>query len=235
MYASCNSAVVKSDHFNTGASCYCSRFVFLRERTFKADYLHRASAGYREHRTDGMCAVERRIHSVSPVIGVTVRDGRPDSSAVMNVFAFYVLNFADLTFFISELHFKRVSHIAVVLSISIYHARLFHGFDQFYRLSHSLAGKNFGHNVKPGFHAPDSVSSMLVCVICKNHSVHIMFNELFKISIKRYVDPFFFRFFSDPLEKRFIFVANRNKFRVIVLEQYVDHRMSACSAEHADF
>jgi hypothetical protein len=83
-----------------------------------------------DHRPDGVRAIEGRVHSVAPMISVTVRDLRPNMAAIVNVFTFAVQEFSVFTRAEISTHFHNAGEETAIFAKRVNFPALFHRFDK---------------------------------------------------------------------------------------------------------
>ena len=152
----------------------------------------------------------------------------------MDVFAACMRHLADRALAVTFPHLERLVHIAVVFGIGVHQPRALDRFDQLYGLRHRLAGQHLAHDVLAGVQCPDREGGVLRRIVRQHHRVQIVGDKVVKVFEQRDVLPQLLRLLLRLNEQRLVPVAHGRQLRLRMMQQRLDHRRAACSAEHAD-
>ena len=147
-------------------------------RQFESRYLYGFKSADMQKRTYRVRAVKKRAHVVSPVVRIAVGDIGPDRFAVMEIFAFAVLKFAERARFIKPLHLARGMHITIVFRVRINFPALLDRFEKGDRFRHILNGEYFTEYVFARVKALYRERRVFVRVVRKHDRVQIASKDL---------------------------------------------------------
>ena len=145
-----------------------------------------------QHWPKAVRTIEIGRHFVAPVCRVAVSDSGCDRGAIVDIFAFRVADIANVSVLDAVPHLEIVLHITVIFGIGVHETGFLYRFDKRNSLRYRSTGKHFGQNMFACVKTFNCVQSMFMCIIGKNHGIHIMSDKIIKIGVGCHVCIFFF-------------------------------------------